>query len=305
MRGNPRGAGTTPLTLTLPLGAAGRGSKQSRAQASGLLSHVPARPLPRRGCLLWEAFLDCCQAHPALCSAALRAGPLSARPSQTARPLPVISLPEEGGQGSPGPASKCPGHCQRGQQLRLQSAGARRVLTCRGPNNSHNSPGTRGHFWAEMFTWPALESASRFKIPNPEQFGQSWLQSHLEEGPGFKLRAPGPWGLPTPQQASWAHTEPGSTPGGAVEVARRKGEGREGDGCRDAGALQARGPDTEGQGGQGHEASDRGQRRDGRPGGVHAQEASPESWTCLINAALRLNMAPGTPEPRHDPCHMS
>lgn len=234
MRGNPRGAGTTPLTLTLPLGAAGRGSKQSRAQASGLLSHVPARPLPRRGCLLWEAFLDCCQAHPALCSAALRAGPLSARPSQTARPLPVISLPEEGGQGSPGPASKCPGHCQRGQQLRLQSAGARRVLTCRGPNNSHNSPGTRGHFWAEMFTWPALESASRFKIPNPEQFGQSWLQSHLEEGPGFKLRAPGPWGLPTPQQASWAHTEPGSTPGGAVEVARRKGEGREGDGCRDA-----------------------------------------------------------------------
>lgn len=214
------GADTAQLTLTLPSGATGRGSKQSRAQASGLFSHVPAWPPPRRCCLFWEAFLDCCQPHPALCSHSpkdrahagsafpelLLASGLPGQPG-----LSPVSLPEEGSQGSPGLVGKCLGQCWRGRQLCLKSAEARGVLTCRDPDNSHPSPVTRGHLGAEVLKWSALESASQFKIPNPEQFGQSWLQSHLEEGPGFKLGAPGPWGLPTPHQALWVHRDSGST----------------------------------------------------------------------------------------------
>lgn len=55
-------------------GYTGRGSKQSRAQARGLLSHTPDCSLPWRGCLFWEAF-------------------------PTATGLPVLSVQQPQGQG--------------------------------------------------------------------------------------------------------------------------------------------------------------------------------------------------------------
>lgn len=127
-------------------------------------------------------------------------------------------------------------HRRGGRELCLQSAEARGCPHAEAPTTA-TTPQGHGALWAEAFTGPALESASRFKIPNPEQFGQSWLQSHLEEGPGFKLRAPGPGGLPTPQQV---HTEPGSTRGAGDREEGRGQGGRQVQGCQWRSELEDR-----------------------------------------------------------------
>lgn len=131
-----------------------RPRKQAKPSAGqwSALPH-PCLLAPPEGLPLLGSLPDCYRPHRALCAAAPRAGPRLPRhslnccwprPSWTARPLPAASLSEQGSWGSPGPADKGPGHCQRGRQLRLRSAEARRVFTCRGPDHSHNCPGIGG-----------------------------------------------------------------------------------------------------------------------------------------------------------------
>lgn len=115
--GTPGGAGTFCSHSPLPSGARGRGSKQSQVRASGLLSQVPARPSPQTCCLFREAFLGCCQPHPALCSQSPKVRPhtgsafpelllASGLPGQPG-PLPAASLPE-GSWRSLGPSWQVP-----------------------------------------------------------------------------------------------------------------------------------------------------------------------------------------------------
>lgn len=142
-----------------------------------------------------------------------------------AQKVPKRSLPQppcRGRQlGVPGPA----GQCRRGRQprpsvQRPEGSSHTEALTAAAAPQRPWAP-RGGALWR-----PALESVSGFKIPNAERFGPRWLESHLEEGPGFKLQAPGLWDRPTRHQASRA-----------VRGTWGRREGREGKG---------RGPRSEG-----------------------------------------------------------
>lgn len=277
----------------------GRGSKHSQVQTAVGSPMLLPGPFPWRGCLFQEALLDSCQAvFPSLTllsgQGASRAGPpLAWCPQTTAGPGPSrTARPRRSAQGL-SLRPPCPKRVARGPHDRPGStperpAGASHAETLKTAMAPQGRRGASG----QRRQWSALESAARFKIPNPEQFGKSWLESHLQEGPEFKLGAPGPWDLPlTP----WHRQSQRGTQVGCTE--RREGRGN--------GMPAARGPDIgKDRAGRRYGSwKDQGAGGDGPDLGQDTQDAWLKSWTCLVNAALCLRMAQGTQN--HVPTHVT